>query len=158
VQTFGAPEEIPVANETKEILLRENLAKHFNSEIAKIVAAIDKLKANNQPKFLLLFGDFGRNLYFQSRLRDRYEPDMQIINAGGKNIKFTAPGTIFSFLQGAVVARTARFAFGMHVVVPYDYRNPEHRGRPVIDRADGMVVPNGWDQIVAIVSRISNCI
>ena len=28
----------------------ENLAKHFNSEIAKIVVAIDKLTANNQPK------------------------------------------------------------------------------------------------------------
>jgi hypothetical protein len=72
------------------------------------------------------------------------------------SIKSTAPGTIFSFLQGAVVARTARFAFGMNIVVPYNYRNSEHRGRPVIDRADGMVVPNGWDQIVAIVSRISN--
>ena len=67
------------------------------------------------------------------------------------SIKSTAPGTIFSFLQGAVVARTARFAFGMHVVVPYNYRNPEHQGRLVIDRADGMVVQGGWDQIVAIV-------
>jgi len=38
----------------------------------------------------------------------------------------------------------------MNVVVPYNYRDPEHRGRPVIDRADGMVIPNGWDQIVAI--------
>jgi len=72
------------------------------------------------------------------------------------SIKSTAPGTIFSFLQGAVVARTARFAFGMNVAVPYNCRDPEHRGRPVIDRADGMVIPNGWDQIVAIVSQISN--
>ena len=72
------------------------------------------------------------------------------------SIKSTAPGTIFSFLQGAVVARTTRFAFGMNIVVPYNYRNPEHRERPVIDRADGMVVPGGWDQIVAIVSQISN--
>ena len=74
------------------------------------------------------------------------------------SIKFTAPGTIFSFLQGAVVARTARFAFGMNVVVPYIYHNPEHWGRPVFDRADGMVVPHGWDQIVAIVSQIYNWI
>ena len=68
------------------------------------------------------------------------------------SIKSTAPGTIFSFLRGAVVARTVRFAFGMNIFVPYNYHNPEHHGRPVIDRADGMVVPNGWDQIVAIAS------
>lgn len=74
------------------------------------------------------------------------------------SIKPTAPGTIFSFLQGAVVARTMHFALGMNIVVPYNYRNPEHQGRPVIDRADGMVVLNGWDQIVGIVSRISNWI
>lgn len=154
VQTLGAPEEISAANETEETFPRHKLAAQFDSEIAKIVAAIEKLNANNKPKFLLLFGDFGRNPYFQSRLRDRYEPDMQIINAGGKNIKSAAPGAIFPFLksdeEGLIAQRAARFTFGMNIVVQYDARNPEHSGRPVIDRADGTVVPHGWDQIVAI--------
>ena len=55
----------------------------------------------------------------------------------------------------AVVTCITRFAFGMNIVVPYNYHNPEHRGRPIIDRAD-VVVLNGWDQIVTIVSQISN--
>ena len=68
------------------------------------------------------------------------------------------PGTILSFLHGAVTARTTRFAFGMGICVRYDYHNPEHRERCVIDRADGRFVSGGWDQIVAMVSRFSNWI
>jgi len=147
VQTFGTPEEMAVAKETKEMLPRVIIAQHFNSEIAKIIAAIDKLKANNKPQFLLLFGDFGRNPYFQSRLRDRYEPDMQITNAGGKHIKSAA---IFSFLQPAVVARTARWTCGVNIKVPYNDNDREHRGRPLIYGADGTFVPHGWNQIVAM--------
>lgn len=78
------------------------------------------------------------------------------------SIKSAAPGAIFPFLksdeEGLIAQRAARFTFGMNIVVQYDARNPEHSGRPVIDRADGTVVPHGWDQIVAIVSRISDLI
>jgi hypothetical protein len=72
------------------------------------------------------------------------------------SIKSAAPGAIFSGLQDAVVARTARFSFGMNIDVLYNPSNPEHYGRPAIDRANGRLVPHGWDQIVAIVSRISH--
>jgi hypothetical protein len=72
------------------------------------------------------------------------------------SIKSAAPGTIFSVLHKAVDARAVRFAFGMDIFVPYNYHDPEHRARPRIDRADGTFVPHGWNQIVAIVSRISH--
>jgi len=32
------------------VAISENLGQHFNREIMKIVTAIDKLKANNEPK------------------------------------------------------------------------------------------------------------
>lgn len=67
----------------------------------------------------------------------------------------TAPGSIGSHLNGVVNARAARFSFGMRIIVPHNYNDPEQRGRTVLNQPDGDYVGYAWDQIVPIVCYFS---
>ncbi|KDQ53846.1 hypothetical protein JAAARDRAFT_414401 [Jaapia argillacea MUCL 33604] len=157
--TFDASEDIytfPVDVETEKNYFpdgklevpREDVAKHFDKEIQLIISGINELKGKNDPKHLLLLGDFGNSPYFQDQLRDEYEPGMPVIQGGKKNVKAAVSGALVWFLKHSVVARAARFAFGQRIIVPYNSHDPEHVKRGFARYPNGDFVNGGWDLVV----------
>ncbi|GAA5871101.1 hypothetical protein JCM1840_007590 [Sporobolomyces johnsonii] len=123
--------------------------KAFQPSVDLILQSIDSQLTNTKVRKILLTGGFGESPYVQNRLREKYcTRGIQLIHADEPARKAVAEGAALFYVKDAVIARAARFDYGIEIHQRSAY--PKEAGfREMYRGYDGQTrFHGGWSRIV----------
>jgi hypothetical protein len=126
----------------------EQMASFFDPWVDHIIQSVQEQMTGHEAERIILVGGFGDSPYLRHRLQRAF-PKLQLTVANDRSAEVVSDGATIWHIQRLVVARAARYTYGIAIQDQYNPSKFTHRGRPVEKRKGGSVVNGVWQVLVS---------
>jgi len=149
---IGTPHRFPSSigiSGSRFALKGRTTVRFFQPVLEEILINIRDQMTGIDMKTVLLVGGFGDSPFIRDELRASLYPDhINVVSVNDVTSKAVSDGAVMFHATNLVVARAARFTYGISISEHFATGNPHHSGRPIKHDLDGDWMMNKWMPLV----------